>query len=1300
MSLDLPVSPRPSALRLDELPWERFEAFAHDLIARLPGYSGCHRYGKQGQVQRGIDVFADNAGGQRWAFSNKRYKRYQVNHVSEHISETTYSADQYVILLSSVASTDVRDEVAKHPKWELWDSDDLSQKVRDLAVAAPDAARELVDHHFGTAWRRDFLGLPAVASFLTPTDFFRELLGTDRLLHHSFDLIGRAGILASLMELITKSNPRVAVLPGRGGIGKTRLLRALAVRIEEDVPEPAIRFLLDGPPLTVEALDELPTRPCLVVVDDAHRCDELSLLLAYARHRPNLKILLATRPNGLDRIHAELNRVGFDPSEVLDLPSLGPLSPSEMRDLARMALGTELRDRVDLVDRLALVTGDCPLATVIGGRLLADRAIPPEILEQDETFRRAVFDRFRDERLGHLGGQYPAGLARHLLEVLAAVNPIHEPHNHPIFKHLADEIRSDPIQVARLMGELEQVGLLTRRGGRLRLVPDVFADHLLASACLTPQNRPTGFAERVFQVFHDICPERVLRNLAELDWRVRSAGGEETQLLAGMWASIGEAFRTGTSGVRVRIIDSVMDAAYYQPRQVLELARMAIHSPAAAGNSTLDGARYSHEQLLEHLPELLRRCAYSPETLSECLDLLWRLGVTETRSPEEYSSHPFKRVQEIAKYDYSGQWWVGREVARRATHWLQSPEGLIHRKEIMDIVEPLLAKSGEEVWSEGHGIRCVSFLIPYEEVREARQTSFTILRACLDSGDAILQRQALGCLERALNGPMPVGNLALGADVFAAWEPDQLEILGILAAFIEQRHSTIVELRTYEALRFQAAYGPRSTVRERARTLIRQLEGSFEVRLFQLFLRRLSRWDDADDVETSDGTSLAERLANRHRERHEALVPEFSRLHPTASEAFAYLDQAMRMLRALEPDTDPGSFLWFLFASRPDEVSAFAELVLATPDSPLADLFSTCLVHVRRCDSPRATALARAAVDSGQLALTRSTANHYCWDWPDEISFAAADIGVLQRLLAHPDADIKERGLGALHHLARTEPGLARDMAMSVDVGDQSQVAEALARLTDPAQPDFLASLSEDDMCAAARKMDLVPRIGHWVCELLRRIATRTPDEIVDLFLRRVKEYEIHGYRSGYDLIPQRGLNRMFEPTVGSDQQPSLIRRVRDQSLTGGQWLWCVLPQLYRAVSGNFGIEGMLALREWLDTSDPNRVVAAARLVGKAGSQFLFDNYEFVNHLLGRAETLGQECFSRVRSSLLGMASSMSRHGPAGQPFPQDITQRERAQTVLARLPAGTAAHRLYEDIRQDAERRIREETARDAEDV
>src|ERR1700687_4494680 len=167
-----PASPRVATLPFGDLAWERFEQLAHDFLLALPGMrpETAHRYGTQGQRQRGIDLIVHRKNGEWWAFSNKRYKNYKPSHVRTHIGETKYNADRYFMLISGVASTDVRDEVKKNRNWEMWDAEDLSQRVR--LELQPEVARRLVDHHFGPIWRRDFLGLPAVGAFLPPADYF------------------------------------------------------------------------------------------------------------------------------------------------------------------------------------------------------------------------------------------------------------------------------------------------------------------------------------------------------------------------------------------------------------------------------------------------------------------------------------------------------------------------------------------------------------------------------------------------------------------------------------------------------------------------------------------------------------------------------------------------------------------------------------------------------------------------------------------------------------------------------------------------------------------------------------------------------------------------------------------------------------------------------------------------------------------------------------------------------------------------------------------------------------------------
>jgi hypothetical protein len=102
-----PVTPRPNQLPLNDpnWSWDRFEAFCLDLISQFAEVKNCHRYGKGGDFQRGIDIFADLDNGGRWVFQCKRYKKYTEGQAQKAIQTTTYPGNRYILLLSCEATS-------------------------------------------------------------------------------------------------------------------------------------------------------------------------------------------------------------------------------------------------------------------------------------------------------------------------------------------------------------------------------------------------------------------------------------------------------------------------------------------------------------------------------------------------------------------------------------------------------------------------------------------------------------------------------------------------------------------------------------------------------------------------------------------------------------------------------------------------------------------------------------------------------------------------------------------------------------------------------------------------------------------------------------------------------------------------------------------------------------------------------------------------------------------------------------------------------------------------------------------
>ena len=254
--------------------------------------------------------------------------------------------------------------------------------------------------------------------FSTPSEFFAPFESDGpRLFDFKQTLRGRDVQLQALDAFLADPGQVVGVLSGRGGIGKSKLLRDWM----QTVNNRTVLYVREDAEWHAEAAKEIPAGDVLIVADDAHRFDFLGKLLLLARNlrqRQNVKLLLRTRPSGLGQIDALLP-VRFDAAEILRFPQLERMPQQGVRELATEVLGPA---HAQYAQALAAVSADTPLVTVVGGRLIARGDIPPALLANEEDFRHQVFDRFTAEHEQLL----PAGAVdwKSLLNLIAAVSPV------------------------------------------------------------------------------------------------------------------------------------------------------------------------------------------------------------------------------------------------------------------------------------------------------------------------------------------------------------------------------------------------------------------------------------------------------------------------------------------------------------------------------------------------------------------------------------------------------------------------------------------------------------------------------------------------------------------------------------------------------------------------------------------------------------------------------------------------------------------------------------------------------------
>lgn len=164
------VATRVQALPFGELSWENFERLCHRLALTFGGVEHAARYGRSGQAQEGIDIFARLEGGRYHCWQAKRRRSFSAANLRGAVDlflngQWARSSSALTIALqSNTADTKFQDEAEAQTlrlkelgiDLRVVGSDELSDELRSQPT--------LVDDFFGRAWVEAFLGAEAARS--------------------------------------------------------------------------------------------------------------------------------------------------------------------------------------------------------------------------------------------------------------------------------------------------------------------------------------------------------------------------------------------------------------------------------------------------------------------------------------------------------------------------------------------------------------------------------------------------------------------------------------------------------------------------------------------------------------------------------------------------------------------------------------------------------------------------------------------------------------------------------------------------------------------------------------------------------------------------------------------------------------------------------------------------------------------------------------------------------------------------------------------------------------------------------
>ena len=304
---------------------------------------------------------------------------------------------------------------------------------------------------------------------------------------------------------------------------------------------------------------------------------------------------------------------------------------------------------------------------------------------------------------------------------------------------------------------------------------------------------------------------------------------------------------------------------------------------------------------------------------------------------------------------------------------------------------------------------------------------------------------------------------------------------------------------------------------------------------------------------------------------------------------------------------------------------------------------------------------------------------------------------LLGTLLSTSDEITKHRAIRSLAGIGRLRQRWAIDSAIAVDIGNSTALAEALAEIFDTSWGIPPESLNEADIESVLAKFETVGQVeGFELSQFLSYAAKRLPQAVIRLVLARI-DRDAANHNREYRPLPYSGFHEDLSGVIESSEYRRFCERFAiAPSARAGHYISGCQNYLFR-----YPTAWQICLRvlnEWIDSGEEGKVEAAAALVSDAHPNFVFSEGDFVNNLLNRANTIGQECYGRVCLHLRNSANGEVRTSAIGTPAPQDIAVRDQARQAAAKLVAGSPAHRFYEDLANEAEASIRNGLARDEE--
>lgn len=1263
-----PVRPLTSTLPFNTLSETQFESFVTDLMAFQHPGSGVHLLGGRGDDQRGYDVLVTRPDGWQMGIQCKRESQFGSAKVQQAIKEAELDVDMSVLALSRPATNATRDEVKKNSGWVLWDQLDLSRQTRQLA---DDDSLTLVRSYFPNHVEA-FLGLPPAGPWMAAEEYFRK--DPQTLLNHRQNLVGRSDIVDEISSWAEAQNDeRLAIVIGRGGAGKSKLLWEVATRRHDS--EVHFRFVSADATITPSDFDLLPrSGTVVVVIDDQYNVEHLARIASQLwKQRPKSKLLTAIRPDSETVVNTQIWTLGRRPDREARW-ELRDLSHEDACRLASSLIGHPIIH--PLTRQLAAISADCPLIAVVAADLLRTGDLSGSAFQNERVLRAEVLRRFSEVRSGH-GSERDIAERRNVLVAVAAYQPVRL--NDDNFARAICSLVgvSSWDQINSRIRELEDAGIVLRRDNSVRVVPDMLGDVALGEAAYDDRSsRVTDFLSRAQVAATDKPLEHLLVNASRMEWQILRGSASRGYMVDELWQTLTSGAVSLSYGRQIELLRSIAKAAFYQPRHALEFLAAVLRDEIEKANGATDltSARGStRQQVLNAIPPVLQNIAYNFDYLRPALDLLWDLAQNDSRPLNQHPEHPLRVLQSLARLRFARPPAYTDAIIDAAETWLTRP----YKVSPFEVLEPVLAVEGsEELWSE-KGLTFYSYQISPDRVRVLRQRVVNMALREVRGEDVRAAVRGIQALENAIKEPHGAFGREPSPEEIAEWRNEFVPILEAMGSIgARSELDPAVRLAIRRAVQWHVTYGTEPTKRTANAVLDDMYNGPAD----DLSRCLHSHWRRLDMRSLEDYAAAEEAIVREDRRVIKELMERESR-----AKVLDLLEARILIEQACFDSDGSTRFFWNLFTLEQDVAIQVCESALGGKYPALTQFAPQAIATLSNAKNAAAAEFSMKLLETDDPTLHRHVANGYSSNRTSQAALLPGELEVLRLLAGSRDRQIQS-AIGRVAYIigrSDTDTKFAYELLSRSEFGDSGELAaETLLGFVDPGPLRWAEAGAEFSESLLAQLVSCTSIDQYMLMAAVSGLSAVDPLGVTKMLLRRIERSACE------DVFRYRALPHHWTPPLRVCETAELGRClvevrawIRDQVDKGVRnYLYRGAAELFSLLVGEWSTQALASLGDAGNATSHADLVAMACVLAHAPYEVLFSNTSLVARLLQRAEAFGATLRDSVFSALLPTNYEIVAVW-SGSPDHREIENTERARQVAATLPTGSIERRFFESF-------------------